>query len=608
MVQGGSESTTSDAGSQSLRRRPSAVRCRRRARGGVVRWVVVLQPEPGGVPAAGSPLPRRQHGAVRGAGAARRSGDRPLRLGHRGSRVPVRPARRRARRRWWFRCSTWRLYFFALALLFAAKAIGVIRQALVPGLVDDPVPPVAADSRLARLSVWPAPPAGWPVAGCWPSLGITGRRPLWRSFIRRRGRVPSGCRRPTRTRGGAAGVAYEELHRPTIVATAWAFTAVRAAVGFFVFGLAFALRRASEPAWMYGAAVAAYGVGTFVGNSIAPLLRRRYGEDRLTAGALVALAVVAAFGALGPSRALVLLVSVVLGGAASVAGRASTRWCRPTPRGRRAAVRSPASRPGSSSAGCSARSPPRPSPSRSASASPSSPWCCSRRRGCTCAPAGGRAAHVEDPFDPSRLARRRIDHAVEWQSPRLDRLAVTELAGVVDLAGRPARPRPPSLDARVVRLRATAAVDLAARHREVDWAIARAGHARPAGADGRPATDDSANGAPDDGRGLRRRRRERPRTRSRSTATNAGRSSARLRPVVVGAVDLDLDVDRIALRGPARRPRAAPRRRGPACARLVLDQRLGPFVGEAHLRLSRSSPMTSAWTSAAIALSPTATT
>ena len=77
---------------------------------------------------------------------------------------------------------------------------------------------------------------------------------------------------------------YEELHRPTIVATSWAFTVVRAAVGFFVFGLAFALRRESEPAWMYGATVAAYGAGAFAGNAVAPVMRRRYGEDRLMAG------------------------------------------------------------------------------------------------------------------------------------------------------------------------------------------------------------------------------------------------------------------------------------------------------------------------------------
>ena len=120
-------------------------------------------------------------------------------------------------------------------------------------------------------------------------------------------------------RSSRPSVEYEELHAPTIVATAWAFTAIRAAVGFFVFGLAFALRRTSEPAWMYGAGVAAYGAGTYLGNTVAPLLRRRFGEDRLTAGALAALAVVLAFGALGPSRPIVLLVSLVLGGVAAVA-------------------------------------------------------------------------------------------------------------------------------------------------------------------------------------------------------------------------------------------------------------------------------------------------
>ena len=57
---------------------------------------------------------------------------------------------------------------------------------------------------------------------------------------------------------------------------------------------------------MYAAAVAAYGAGTFAGNAVAPLLRRRFGEDRLTAGALVALAIVVAFGALGASRAFVM--------------------------------------------------------------------------------------------------------------------------------------------------------------------------------------------------------------------------------------------------------------------------------------------------------------
>ena len=108
------------------------------------------------------------------------------------------------------------------------------------------------------------------------------------------------------------------MHSPLVALTAWAFTVIRASVGFFGFGIAFALRRDSEPAFMYGAAVAAYGVGTFAGNVLAPAFGRRTTEDRLTAVALGSLAVVASFGALGPSRFLVLIVAAVLGTAASV--------------------------------------------------------------------------------------------------------------------------------------------------------------------------------------------------------------------------------------------------------------------------------------------------
>ncbi len=45
------------------------------------------------------------------------------------------------------------LYFFALALLICGKAFGVVRQALVPELVDESDQLVAANSRLARLNV-----------------------------------------------------------------------------------------------------------------------------------------------------------------------------------------------------------------------------------------------------------------------------------------------------------------------------------------------------------------------------------------------------------------------------------------------------------------------
>ena len=45
------------------------------------------------------------------------------------------------------------LYFFALSLLICGKAYGVVRQALVPELVDEADQLVSANSRLARLNV-----------------------------------------------------------------------------------------------------------------------------------------------------------------------------------------------------------------------------------------------------------------------------------------------------------------------------------------------------------------------------------------------------------------------------------------------------------------------
>ena len=270
-------------------------------------------------------------------------------------------------------------------------------------------------------------------------------------------------------------IEYEELHAPTIVATAWAFTVVRAAVGFFVFGLAFALRRESEPAWMYAAAVAAYGVGTFAGNAVAPLLRRRFGEDRLTAGALVALAVVVAFGALGASRALVVLVSLVLGGVAAVARQgfdAMVQTHAPlASRGRSFARFETRFQLGWVAGAILATAiaiPTRVSLAVAALALiPAAVLYVRALR-------EAHDAHAEDPFDPLELARRRIEHAVEWNRRQLHRLAVTELAGVVDLVRTAGVELDPATVARLDALRSAAMSTWPLDTRELDWAMEQA--------------------------------------------------------------------------------------------------------------------------------------
>ena len=267
-------------------------------------------------------------------------------------------------------------------------------------------------------------------------------------------------------------VEYEELHAPTIVATSWAFTAIRAAVGFFVFGLAFSLRRPSEPTWMYGAAIAAYGAGTYLGNvdraAAAAALRRGPADRRCARRA--------------GDRAGVRRPRPVAGPRAAGVARA-----------RRRGVRRP---PGLRRDGADARPDgdawPLVRPLRDAV-----PARLGGRRGGRhrdrhpdpLQPGGARRAaaavgvvvrhgaahraeaHAEDPFDPLEVARRRIDHAVEWHRRDLDRLAVTELAGVVDLARATGVDLTSSAVVRLDALRAAALSTWPLDSREVEWAM-----------------------------------------------------------------------------------------------------------------------------------------
>ena len=119
------------------------------------------------------------------------------------------------------------------------------------------------------------------------------------------GRSPGRCRssrsRPTTCRRRSS--TPRPTRRRSLLGSI-GFMAIRAAVGFFVFTLAFTLRRASEPTWVYGAAVVIYGAGAVVGNLVAPILRRRFDEQRLIALALAAPTVPTVFGVLGVSRPL----------------------------------------------------------------------------------------------------------------------------------------------------------------------------------------------------------------------------------------------------------------------------------------------------------------
>lgn len=212
-------------------------------------------------------------------------------------------------------------YFFALALLIVGKATGVTKQAIVPSLVEDPAHLVSANSSLARISLIVgsivAPSAALIVTfgseNITLALGCVGF--LAAAFFS--ARLPDN---PVVQEEAemSPDVQLVQLQSSVVTATAWAFMLIRSAVGFFVFGVVFALRRESAPAIVYGAAAAAWGAGSFAGHVLAPVVRRHTSEDRLTTYSLMGLAGAATVCALGPSRLTLMLVAATLGVAASM--------------------------------------------------------------------------------------------------------------------------------------------------------------------------------------------------------------------------------------------------------------------------------------------------
>ena len=216
------------------------------------------------------------------------------------------------------------LLFFpeAFAVLVLAKSYSVARNAFVPRLVDRPEGLVAATARLARTATVSSAVGGAAAAGL---LHLGG--PEW---VLRSGAVVFAAAfglalllpRPSRRAPAPLAVEAQELRAPRLVRAATAMAGLRAAVGFLLFHLGFALRTADEPAWFFGTVFVAGGLGALVGSVGAPWMRRRMPEERL----LLVAVVVPAVGALVASPAILrvgaLVIAAGLGGGAAIGRQA----------------------------------------------------------------------------------------------------------------------------------------------------------------------------------------------------------------------------------------------------------------------------------------------
>ena len=211
-------------------------------------------------------------------------------------------------------------YPVVLLLLVASKASGVVKQTLVQTLVDDPDELVATNARLARFASITAAIAVVAASGVFATAGAGWSLRLGAVLFALAGAAVLRARPRNSVADISDEVVYAETHLPTVVVSSIGMLAIRAAVGFFIFTLAFTLRRSSEPALIYGLAAASYGLGAFLGHTAATVLRRRFSEEQLIGLAIALPAFFTAVGILGASVPL-LVVTAGLVGLSTTLGR-----------------------------------------------------------------------------------------------------------------------------------------------------------------------------------------------------------------------------------------------------------------------------------------------
>jgi MFS family permease len=204
-------------------------------------------------------------------------------------------------------------YPVVLLLLIASKASGIVKQTLVQTLVDDPEELVATNARLARFSSVTAALGVVAASGVFATAGAEWSLRLAAVLFALAGAAVLRARPQSMAALTPDDVEYAETHLPTVVVSSIGMLAIRAAVGFFIFTLAFTLRRSSEPALIYGLAAAAYGIGAFLGHTAATVLRRWFTEEQLIGLSLALPAAFTAIGILGASVPLLIVTSGLVG-------------------------------------------------------------------------------------------------------------------------------------------------------------------------------------------------------------------------------------------------------------------------------------------------------
>lgn len=224
--------------------------------------------------------------------------------------------------------SAW-LFPEAFAVLVLSKSHMVTKSALVPTTVSAESELVAANSRLALLSVL----AGF--AAALPGIAVLKIGFLGAPWVVRLAAVAFAAsavaglrmhraprRQPAAAEEGSEEKAEGELRVPSVRMAATAMAVLRAIVGFLTFLVAFSFRRAGAPSWWFGAVLAASMAGSFVGAAVAAPLRRVTNEERMLLGSLLVVGVVGLLAGRAGGLAAISLLAATLGVAAGAGKQA----------------------------------------------------------------------------------------------------------------------------------------------------------------------------------------------------------------------------------------------------------------------------------------------
>ncbi len=244
------------------------------------------------------------------------------------------------------------LFPLAFTMLVLGKTHHISKAAIVPAIVTDENELVEANSRLALLAAVSGVLAAVPGALALRFTGSAGALVL--AAIVFATAVYLGTKIPASTVAKAPTPASEkaELRGAGILLAASAMGYVRGVVGFLTMLLAFELRGGIDPGptgpavpvghrvrealglesidlssggaptWHFGVALGAIGLGGLVGSIIAPRIRAHVREERMLAGTLAAIGIVALLGAFAGGLVAIFVVSLTVAAGAQTGKQA----------------------------------------------------------------------------------------------------------------------------------------------------------------------------------------------------------------------------------------------------------------------------------------------